>query len=151
MSLGKLANLTRTSVSVKTLFTSAVAVIIFFVIMAALTKLKTFSIFTSTSICRTNESGASYCRYKGEVPKMYINSEGLVLFYLDVPFDLENAKEKGYVIKNGGALALKIDNNDNSLLLLKFLEKAYENRDTVEIHARSTKDGFLVIDRVWKS
>lgn len=100
------------------------------------------------SLCRTNDSGKSYCRYKGTISQFYVNSDGLVLLIIGSDFDIANAKEKGYVIKETNTVSLAKDaNQDDSMR--EYLYSAFLNKKEVELHMWSAENGRLVVDRFW--
>jgi hypothetical protein len=105
---------------------------------------------TAESICRTNTSNDNYCRYKGKINQFYINKSGLALFYLETPFDITQAKAKGYEIANGSAVSIRIDIDDPVLKeMFNGLVFAFENDHAVEMHMRSVEQKYLEVDRFW--
>lgn len=101
------------------------------------------------STCRTNDKGQNYCRYKGQIPRIYVNQEGLVLVYFEATFDKKSAAEKGYEIGNGSAGALLTVGTPASEEMLNMIRLAYTEGRDVEIHMRDVHSGYLLIDRVW--
>ena len=99
--------------------------------------------------CRTNESGNSYCRYRGNIDGVYLNKDGLALFFLNSSFSKNEASEKGFDITSVDAVALRPGNSDAQKLLYDMLNKANELQSDVEIHMRSVDSGYLSVDRVW--
>jgi hypothetical protein len=110
------------------------------------------STFTSPeSPCRTNDSGDNYCRYKGLIEGVYVNSTGLQLFYIEDEFTIMEAKEKGFTIENGQAVSLLMNGygSAGATRMAELLEFAYANSVPVEIHMRNTEQGYLLVDRIW--
>jgi hypothetical protein len=110
------------------------------------------STFTSSeSLCRTNDSGDNYCRYKGLIEGVYVNSTGLQLFYIEDEFTIVEAKDKGFTIENGQAVSLLMNGygSAGATRMAELLEFAYANSVPVEIHMRNTEQGYLLVDRIW--
>jgi hypothetical protein len=104
---------------------------------------------TAESLCRTNDSGSSYCRYKGAIGKYYINSDGLALFYIGDDFDKKEALDKGYDITSVDVVAVQLGAGKFEDEKYTALVNAFDKADHVEIHMRRVEKGFLIVDRVW--
>jgi hypothetical protein len=134
-------------------------IVFFSVIILVLLGLSTFknmdyflSKFTNPeSLCRTNDNGNSYCRYKGLIEGVYANSDGLQLFFIGDEVTIDEAGEKGLAIVNGQAVSLLVNGygSVSSARMAELLEFAYANSVPVEIHMRNTEQGYLLVDRVW--
>lgn len=111
---------------------------------------KTYESTNSEAICKPSEAATAYCRYKGQIDKVYINSNGLALVFLNKDFNLEDAKKFGYVVTAGNIVAIDLNSEAPfSRELFDMATLAFQQNLFVEIHARGTTNGYLVVDRIW--
>jgi len=123
---------------------------LFICLIIALFAYKTYESTNVEAICKSSETSTPYCRYKGEIDKIYINSNGLALVFLNKKFNLEDAKEFGYVVSTGNIVAIDLNNQTQfSRELFDMATLALQQDLFVEIHARGTTNGYLVVDRIW--
>ena len=104
----------------------------------------------NNAVCKNSTSDTPYCRYKGTIEKLYVNSDGLVLIFINDDFSLEQAKKYGYEIKTGNVIAYPLKGeNSISTNMLDFVKIAFSKQLDVEIHARNVFKGYLTVDRIW--
>jgi hypothetical protein len=99
------------------------------------------------ALCKESQTGTPYCRYKGTIKQFYINSDNLLLVFLNDDFNLVNAKNLGYDLKASNIMALTINSENENIFTALVL--AFEHQYPVEIHARDTEFKYIKIDRVW--
>jgi hypothetical protein len=111
---------------------------------------KTFESINAEAICKSSDTTTPYCRYKGEIEKIYINSNGLALLFLNKNFNVEDAKKFGYDVTAGNIVAIDLNNETQfSRELFDMATLAFQQDLLVEIHARGTINGYLTVDRIW--
>jgi hypothetical protein len=105
----------------------------------------------TTALCKTSKTSSPYCKYIGKISKVYVNSDGLVLIFLDKNIPIEMAKKYNYEINSGQAIAFEIT-PENSYLTSKIhnmVMSAITHNMEVEIHSRKTIKGYMKLDRIW--
>lgn len=121
-----------------------------FCLIIAVFAYKTYVSTNSEVICKSSEATTPYCRYKGEIDKIYINSNGLALVFLNKHFNVEDAKKFGYDVTAGNIVAIDLNNKTLfSRELFDMATLAFQQDLFVEIHARGTINGYLTVDRIW--
>ena len=122
------------------------------ILMITLVGYKTYQSTGAQAICKPSETSTPYCKYKGEIDKVYINNNGLVLVFLNKSFNIGEAKGFGYDIKAGNIVAIDLNKeNQFSRELFDMTMLAFQHESAVELHARQTTSGYLVVDRIWVS
>lgn len=119
-------------------------------LIIALFAYKTYESTDTEAVCKASDTTTPYCRYKGEIDKIYINSNGLALVFLNKTFNIDDAKKFGYVVTAGNIVAIDLNNETQfSRELFDMATLAFQQDLFVEIHARGTTNGYLVVDRIW--
>jgi len=107
-------------------------------------------VFSSVkAYCKASGTDTNYCKYEGKITGIYLNSDNLYLIFLESSFSTENAKEYGYSINSGKAIALSTDKNPTREQFMTMLNIALINDLSVEIHARDVNSGYMELDRLW--
>ena len=117
-------------------------------LILALGMIYSYSLNQSIALCKPSETSTPYCKYIGPVNKLYVNQEGLVLLFLNVSISTSDAAYYGYNIRNGSAFAVDL-NSPHGHEMYELIRLAFTNGDNVEVHARATTHGYMLIDRVW--
>ena len=107
-----------------------------------------YSSHSGTALCKPSETSTPYCKYIGPVNKLYVNQEGLALLFLDASILPSDAAMFGYEIRNGSAFAVDLS-SPHGHDMYDLIKLAFANGDIVEVHARATTHGYMLIDRVW--
>lgn len=100
------------------------------------------------SVCKSSSRDTSYCRYKGVIEEIYVNSDQLLLLKLKSDFGKESAKIIGYEVSSGRHMALDLTREENKAMFSLVLS-AFESNRSVELHARGLTKSYLTIDRIW--
>ena len=102
-----------------------------------------------TAMCKSSKTSTPYCKYNGNITKVYLNAQGLVLVYLNADFSTKSAKEYGYNVGSGSIVSLNIIENKADLHLYQTILFAMDEELAVELHARNTLSGYMKLDRIW--
>lgn len=102
----------------------------------------------SISICKPSQTSTPYCKFVGETTKVYLNSDGLGLVFINGNINIKSASDFGYVISAGNAFAFDIKDNEGQAMF-ELAVLAHERGLTIEVHARETNSGYLLADRIW--
>jgi hypothetical protein len=105
----------------------------------------------ATSLCKGSETSTTYCKYIGKDEQIYINSDGLVLIFLEKEIPIDMAKEFGFSITSGKAVVFEVTEKNSYLtsLIHNTVVEALTEKLEIEIHTRSTLKGYMKLDRIW--
>jgi hypothetical protein len=105
---------------------------------------------TAAPTCHDN-SGSPYCRYTGEIDRLYINYSNVILMYFESSINTSDASSVGFAINSGEAAALRIADG-NAEFARAFYSTALAAKlsgSKVSVQMRGTESGYLKIDRIW--
>ncbi len=102
--------------------------------------------------CRRASAGQEpFCKYIGNIKRLYINDNGVLLVYFERPVDLSKAKIVGLSAKVNKSAGIKITEKNrfyvDKVFALLLAAKSHEKQ--VSFHMNAVEDGYLKIDRVW--
>jgi len=107
--------------------------------------------YRTESFCKPSKTSTPYCKYKGKIKKYYINTEGLLLVFLNKDFDLSSAQSYGYSVKSGNVMAVNLGAGPYHEKMYESIISAFNNDTHIEIHSRDTVSEYMKIDRIWLS
>lgn len=113
-----------------------------------------FLVFSAFSLansptCHDHPSGG-YCRYIGQVERVYMNESGYILVYFTQRVGVEIPQSYGFQITKGEAASYKMDANPEfaNALFSAMLAAQLSGRE-VSLQMRGVEADRLRIDRFW--
>lgn len=103
----------------------------------------------ANAYCKESATSTNYCKYSGKIKKVYLNSDNLYLIFLEQAFEKQDAKNFGYNIKSGNALAIQLNGDETSKQFITLANLALTNGLPIEVHSREVLNGYLKVDRMW--